>query len=291
MVTGREGGVVRLPDFLGLGAQRAGTTLLYGLLSRHPQICMARGRKEVHFFDRYFDRGVRWYTSLFTGCGNKRCGEVTPAYLHDPLCPVRIRSLLPEVRLFVILRDPVERAYSQFKFEVRERGFKGSFEDFLRAFPDAISRGLYYQQLTRYYALFHRENILVLLFEDLIHRPDQEIRRLLDFLDVAPFPGPITLREKVNPGVIPRAHRLYVAGKRITAWLHDHDLSEIVMVLKGCGLSRFFFSRGGEASSFSPMEPRTRDQLREIFWDDVLALSRLLNRDLIALWGWNKGGA
>ena len=152
----------------------------------------------------------------------------------------------------MILRDPVERAYSQFKLEVRERGFNGSFEDFLKAFPDAISRGLYYQQLTRYYALFHRENILVLLFEDLIQRTDEEIGKLLAFLDVAPLPGPLMPREKVNLGVIPRAHRLYIAGKRITSWLHDHDLSGVVMVLKRCGLEKLFFSQRQKASSFPP---------------------------------------
>lgn len=278
---------MRLPDFLGLGAQRAGTTLIYELLSQHPQICMARGRKEVHFFDRYFERGAGWYASLFTNC-DKRCGEITPSYLHDPRCPARIYSLLPEVRLFVACRDPIERAYSQFKLEVRERGFRGSFEDFLEEFPDAVSRGLYYDQLTRYTRYFPKKNILVLLFEDLIQRPDQEIRKLLDFLGVAPMPGPIMLRNKVNPGVIPRWHRLYIAGKWITRWLHDHDLSKVVMISKRVGLRRLFFPQKQKTSSFPLMEPVTWLKLRELYWDDALALSRFLGRDLIALWGWDK---
>ena len=112
---------MRLPDFLGIGVQKGGTTYLHALLQQHPQVFLATP-KEQHFFSLHWDRGVSVYASRFAAAEpRQRCGEVTPYYLFHPLAPQRIQALLPAVRLIVLLRDPVERLLSQY-FHSRRLG-------------------------------------------------------------------------------------------------------------------------------------------------------------------------
>ena len=123
-----------LPDFVIIGAQRSGTGRLYGLLTRHPDVERA-SVKEVHYFDRpdNFRRGIEWYRRRFPARrrGSQRhiTGEATPSYLVDPPVPERIAEAVPEVRLIVLLRDPVARAYSHFHMAYRKGNETRSFEE------------------------------------------------------------------------------------------------------------------------------------------------------------------
>ena len=90
-----------LPNFLVIGAQRGGTTLLHRILDAHPEVYVPQRRKEIHFFDWYHERGADWYAGFFPGEGTARyraIGEVTPDYLFEPQTPHRIRALLPDCR-------------------------------------------------------------------------------------------------------------------------------------------------------------------------------------------------
>ena len=101
---------MRLPDFLGIGTQKGGTTYLHALLQHHPQIFLATP-KEQHFFSLHWQRGEQWYADQFAQAESHQCcGEVTPYYLFHPEVPQRIKSQLPAAKLIVLLRDPVERA-------------------------------------------------------------------------------------------------------------------------------------------------------------------------------------
>ena len=114
---------VKLPDFLGIGAQKAGTTYLYSLLSEHPQVFLS-SPKELHFFSLHYQKGLAWYQDQFKfAATDKCCGEITPYYMFHPLASKRIRKHLPNVKLIVLLRDPVERALSQF-FHSRRLGLE-----------------------------------------------------------------------------------------------------------------------------------------------------------------------
>ena len=170
-----------LADFIGIGAQRSGTTRLYGFLKQHPEICMPRHRKEVHYFDRYYNKGEGWYRSLFDRCKGKTAGEITPAYIYDERCAERIHALLPDVKLIAVLRNPIDRAYSQFKFTIRERRYKGSFSEFLEDHKDAKERGLYHRQILKYLEYFPPENLKILLFEDMVANPVEEVSKIFTF--------------------------------------------------------------------------------------------------------------
>lgn len=212
----------RLPNFLGLGVQKGGTTTLQRVLELHPGVFLPAS-KELHYFSLHFAAGEAWYRDQFAEAGfGQRCGEITPYYLFHPEAPMRVRALLPQARLIVLLRDPVERALSQY-FHSRRLGLEplpledavaaeadrlqGALEQ-LRA-PDGrhrshqehsyLSRSRYEEQLPRWQVLFGAEQLLVLRSEDLFEQPQGVWDRVLRFLELDPVPLP-ELAEPANAG-------------------------------------------------------------------------------------------
>lgn len=209
-----------LPDFLIIGAQKCGTSSLYTYLTRHPAILPAIPAplaKEVHFFDLNHGKGPAWYRSHFptrhhVETASRRlgvralAGEATPYYLFHPRAPELIAATLPEVKLIVMLRDPVKRAYSHYQHEVALGFERLPFEEALEREDDRLAgeaermledptynsfnhqhysylaRGRYAEQLEVWYSLFPRERILVLRSEDFFADPDACFRRVLRFL-------------------------------------------------------------------------------------------------------------
>ncbi len=207
-----------LPDFLIIGAQKAGSTSLYAYLSAHPQV-LAAARKEVHFFDINYERGEGWYRAMFPlrrrmRVGGQRplvTGEASPYYLFHPLAPERAAALVPRARLIVLLRDPVERAWSHYSHEVAAGREMLPFAAALDAEParlngseqairsnqpgdvatfhrtaSYVSRGRYADQLRSWLAYFPRDRMLIVKAEDLFEAPEAEWSRVAAFLDLSP---------------------------------------------------------------------------------------------------------
>ena len=201
-------------DFLVIGAQKAGTTALYAYLRWHPGIT-GPSWKEVSFFDRHWWRGEAWYRGQFPlRAGERLVGEASPTYLFHPLAPERARSLVPDAKLVALLRNPVDRAYSQYQHEVALGREPLSFEDALAAEDDRLAgeverliedprafsrawwdhtyaaRGRYAEQLERWLAVFPREQLLVVPTEELGERPAETYASILDFLGAEPYELP-----------------------------------------------------------------------------------------------------
>ena len=199
---------MRLPEFLGVGTQKGGTTYLYELLKRHPQVFLAEP-KEQHFFSLHWQRGVDWYRKQFASAAESQiCGEITPYYLFHPEAPARIQSLLPNVKLIVLLRDPVERALSQY-FHSRRLGFehldleeafsaeagrlKHCAETLKQGLPHTshqqhsyLSRSRYEAQLQRFDQYVAPGQILLLKSEDLFSKPELIWEKIIEFLGLNP---------------------------------------------------------------------------------------------------------
>ncbi len=191
---------MNLPHFLIAGAPKSGTTSLYRILSQHPQIFLPEV-KELHYFDNeeYFSNGINWYASHFQNARhNQICGECTAAYLYYPGVPSRMKSALgDELRIIFILRNPVDRAYSEYLHNYRrglihedtfEKAIESEFKNqslplFDRRHFSYISRGWYSRYLKNYFQVFSREQVLILLFEeDFLHNPEQTISKILSFI-------------------------------------------------------------------------------------------------------------
>ena len=208
-----------LPDFIIVGAQKAGTTSLYYHLADHPQILPARF-KEIRFFDRHFHQGMDWYRGHFPrrGVGMGRngsepvlTGEATPNYLPDPLVPGRIRQALPDVKLIVLLRNPVDRAYSHYQHNLRNGIESLSFERAIDAEPERLGgerermlpgsschggnldyfsyleRGHYARQLAQWFEKFPKEQMLLIRSEILFKNGPDAMDGISRFLGIGSF--------------------------------------------------------------------------------------------------------
>ena len=208
-----------LPDFLIIGGQRCGTSSLYYYLTEYPGIVSA-STKETHFFDEEFGKGSSWYRAQFPTFFYKNyvnkirkqmflTGEGTPYYILYPHTPKRVAEIIPNVKLIALLRNPAERAYSQYWIEVKARYETWSFEDAIRGEQDRVAgelekmmhdesyysfnyrhfayleRGIYVDQLKRWMDYFPREQLLILRSEDLYKDPAAVMKQTLAFLGIA----------------------------------------------------------------------------------------------------------
>lgn len=219
-VTVRAGRPRHAPNFLVVGAQRAGTTLLHRMLALHPEVYLPQLRKEIHFFDQHYARGESWYREFFPvdRDGFTALGEVTPSYFSDPDVPARIRKLDPDMRLMALLRDPVARIWSAYHHLRRVSGETRSFSDFIRSDDDALMRGNYAVQLARYLEFFSSEQILILLFEDFVSTPNVELEKVRQFLALRGTweAHALSLADPDNRGFALKHARVY-RGLRATA--------------------------------------------------------------------------
>jgi hypothetical protein len=205
----------RLPDFILIGAQRAGTTSLWENIGRHPGVRLPAA-KELHYFDFNFHRGQRWYKAQFRNCstpeGSTRVGEASPYYLFHPTVPSRCSQVLPRVKLLAILRNPVDRAYSQYNHEIRNKQEWLSFEEAVDAEPHRLdreleritaddsyhslehihhsylARGRYVDQLQAWRKEFGPDQILLVCSEEFFRNPAEQYDRILRFLELPSVP-------------------------------------------------------------------------------------------------------
>jgi hypothetical protein len=214
-------GVRPLPDFLIVGTKRGGTTSLHRYLVEHPAVLPTfpsfRTLKGVHYFDEHFTRGLRWYRSHFpaelyrarvqraTGI-RPLTGESSPNYLFHPLGAARAAEAVPQAKIIVLLRNPVDRAWSQYKDQVKLGSETLNFEDAIDQEParlagevermledpayygtafdrySYLARGRYVDQLRVWTATFPAPQLIVLRSEDLYSDPERVYHRVLDFL-------------------------------------------------------------------------------------------------------------
>jgi hypothetical protein len=206
-----------LPDFIIVGAQRAGTTSVYNYLNQHPCVAAAL-TKEVHFFDVNFDKGLAWYRAFFPSHLRKyaiqsrrgRCitGEASPYYLFHPHVPRRVSEVLADVKLIVLLRNPVDRAFSHYHHELRGGRERLSFEAAIAGESERLqgeverihmnedyhsfkhqcftylARGVYVDQLRTWMNYFPREQLLILKSEDVYAHPASAMTQVSAFLNL-----------------------------------------------------------------------------------------------------------
>jgi Sulfotransferase domain len=187
------------PDYVGIGAQRCGTTWWHRLISAHPQVCFKRGvhRKEVHFFDTLGDRDQlskgeieRYLRHFPRPRGDQLVGEWTPEYIDLPRGPHQLAQAAPNARLLVLIRDPVDRYASGFARASRiaaEMGVEGIEAQLVQRH---IERGMYFEQISRVLDANPRERVLILQYEACRANRQAELERTYAFLGIDPGAGP-----------------------------------------------------------------------------------------------------
>jgi hypothetical protein len=221
-----------IPGFLIIGGLKCGTTSLYEYLCKHPQIRRARF-KELFYFDRFFHFGPTWYQSNFPVRKTRDryiTGEASPHYIQNPLAPIRVREALPNVKIIALLRDPVTRLISHYQHNVRNGWETLSLDealavettrvgDSLNARSDAstesrfeglrfsyFGKGLYEEQLERWYSVFPGSQIKIIQSELLFDSPAEVTERVLGFLGLPAMSKPQFPRhnQATNPMELPK---------------------------------------------------------------------------------------
>jgi Sulfotransferase family len=187
-----EGWHVGPPEFVGIGAQRSGTSWWYRGIEAHPGVVRIKGqRKELHYFNRFWDGEVppdfaQTYASLFPRPPGTISGEWTPRYMHDYWSLPLLREAAPDARVLVILRDPVERYRSGAARMVRLAEEAGRPLRMIEI-TDALWRSFYHEQLKRLFELYPRDQVLVLQFERCRTDPAGQMEATCRFLGLEPF--------------------------------------------------------------------------------------------------------
>jgi hypothetical protein len=262
---------VTLPNFLGIGVQRAATTWLHDAMSQHPDVFLP-GQKELHFFNEGFDRGLAWYQDQFGGWNGQRAiGEITPLYFHRAPFE-RIAGILPGVKVIVILRDPVDRAFSA--YQLLNEHFGGM--TFREACNTDRGRFLiecshYAEKLQDAFKTFGQDHTLVLLYEDVVTRPHEVVQQVCRFLGVSQDFRAEDLDTVKNRIVYPNAQRM----------LRNLHLGWVVTAVRDTRLGAWIKKR--QKTSMNATRRRDTDfeqELREMFSEDVSRVESLIGRDL-----------
>lgn len=263
-----------LPNFLVIGTQRGGTSWLWKCLAGHPDVCVA-GQKEVHFFDQdeNWAKGVQWYCQQFGSySGEKAVGEATPSYMWHDDAPDRMARVVPSANLIVILRDPVDRAYSNYWRRRRYGEIDPSitFEEAVEVDPEYISRGLYYRQLKRILELFSNEQLLVLFFDQIRRDPQELIKEVYNFVDVNYDYVPSWLDRSYNAAIYPRV--LETMRRLRLEWL--------IQFVKSTELGDYLRRTNAQrkTGTYPAISSKTKSRLRARFREDGVLLEGLIRR-------------
>ncbi|MBV9382873.1 MAG: sulfotransferase domain-containing protein [Streptosporangiaceae bacterium] len=251
-------GLRRGPDFVIIGAKRGGTTSLYNYVLEHRSIRpLFPGRahiKGVRYYDLHYDRGLRWYRSHFPlqaggrhlarpGTKPAIAGEASPYYLFHPLAAERLARDFPEARIIVLLRDPVERAYSHFRERTHHGGETLSFEEAVDAEENRLrgeaermvaepgyrsvehenhsylAQGRYLDMLPRWFGLFPRDQFHIMASEDFYAEPQRHVNEVWNFLGLPPG----RLRSRIRHNYLPAPDLRAQTRQRLADVFADHN--------------------------------------------------------------------
>lgn len=262
-------------DFLIIGATKSATTWLQKSLQCDPHVFMPG--PELHFFSREYDRGEEWYLSQFSAAsGDQLIGEKSNSYLEDAQAAARICRSIPNAKLVVQLRNPIDRAYSDYCMLYRRGEVGRDISRYLDPEKPQTARfigaGEYHHHLQIYFELFPAEQILVTLYETIKTAPERQLETVRGFLGLEADQSARFLRDRVKDKTTP----MLSPGLRRAL----RPLKPLVAPMRG---SRMFRKLHGALASeirYEPLPAHIRDALIEYYESDVEALGGLLGRDL-----------
>ena len=284
-------------DFICIGAQKSGTTFITSAFRAHPEIQLYEN-KELYFFSPKGEyqtrndgahsnahRDIGWYKQQFINDSRKK-GEISTHYILDPDSARKIRQAFPAIKVFAVLRNPVDRAFSQYNMErfktVKE---SRSLMTIIRDEPDneILARGLYFKQLTPFLQEFPDDQLRIFLFDDVLNDPGLFFSQLFEHIGVDASVVPPGMNKRMNKSgaakypLIPRFVRF------VRQSLENLGLSSVVRGLTNIGVAKAylnFHNRYNKKAVDYEMTMEERTALQNYYSDDIENLERMINRDL-----------
>jgi sulfotransferase family protein len=276
--------VTRLPNFLYIGPDKAGSSWLHEVLLSHPQVFMTPA-KDLYYFDRYYDKGTEWYAAHFARATDEPVvGEVCQDYLFWPSAAQRISDTLTSPRFMVTLRDPVDRAFSSYLYMLKMGEQPGSFTDALTGRPELLDHGRYGQGLDRFADLFGDQSVHVTVFDDLQEDPQEFVSGVLRFLDVTP----LQLGEDLLRARLPASQARSTGAARLARlaadWTREHNGASLVGRVKRAPLVQRVLYR--PFLERPEVRPEDAARIRECLDADLRRVEERFGVDVRTRWGW-----
>ncbi|MFX1573969.1 MAG: sulfotransferase domain-containing protein [Promethearchaeota archaeon] len=287
-------------DFIGIGVMKAATSWIFECLKEHPEICMC-SEKEPHFFDWPFryKKGLDYYFSMYKHCPQDKIkGEFTASYIRFPHALSLIHKHFPSVKLIISLRNPIDRAFSQYQYSIQLGGRLSVYKNFREALENdkanLVERGFYYKQLKSCYQIFPREHVLILFFDDIKKDPLKYMQQIYSFLGlknqefIPNLINKIVLKtgSKSAQSKIPFLSKIIF---KIGSWLNkfpklkifiiNSDIMEYIRKLVKFD-RKIIFKNEIEDVAKTSIDLATRKYLYDIYKKDIEKLENLLNKSL-----------
>jgi hypothetical protein len=267
-----------LPDFIGIGPGRTGTTWLHQMLAGH--VDLPDGIKETGFFGPRFDKGFDWYAWHFRNAtGERKIAEISP-YFNRMRARERIKEHLPDCRFICTLRNPVDHAYSVYKLMRHYVWTRTSLEETLEQRPHLDQSNRYCFNLKAWFKTFGREKVLVTNYDELKASPQAYLDRICDFVGIENIllPRTTSLEDNVNGfSRAPRSRHLAQNARHVLFWLRDHRAYRSANLLERIGVWRYCFGRG---EPFPRLTPELERKLIARWLPEIDELEELLDWDL-----------
>lgn len=286
-------------NFIGIGAEKCGTTWIADMLKQHPEIFIPK-QKELHYFNEKFvenptinnpdyNRDLSWYKSFFKNNNrntNIKMGEICPSYLWDKKAAKNIFNFNPKIKLIIILRNPADRTYSQYLYYLQRGAIpQKKLSELLKdkKYQYLIERSMYYSQIKKYFDLFPKKNIKILFYEDLRKNPEKILEDIEKFLKIKRY-IPKNLNAGSNVTGISRFNKFNNLTFRIRNFLIEKNMKKILSISRFIGLSRFVEKiRNDYKKNYKnkpQMDKKSIIKLKKKFSKDIDALEKLLKKDL-----------
>lgn len=270
-----------LPNFLIVGAQKSGTTTLYDILDMHPEVNMSK-TKEINFFtsDQKFEKGLNYYSTFFKEPKDEHqiTGEASPGYMNNLYIPKLIKNKLGDIKIVMMLRDPIKRAYSQYwdnrrhlsesltESEIIDKYLTDAYSSKSKGY---FSRGVYIRYIEEYLKYFKRSDIHIIIFEELIDNPKNELKKLYNFLKIDDSDEFLNLSKSSNSSMIwnNNFYKFFLQNPKYNKYINKH-------------LRRFFFFGKKEKYKYPLPSKKEIKVLQEFYKPWNMELESFLGRNI-----------
>lgn len=269
----------RKPDFICIGAPRTATTWLFEMLASNAEIGVP-GHKALNYFNEYYNKGDKWYLNQFLSLHAKKViGELSPLYFGQDLVPQRIASLLPNLKIILLVRDPIKRLESHINLINSMRGSERTMMEIIKSRPLLLEHGLYYKHLISYYKFFPKSNIFIISTKEIKNEPLKVLREIAKFLDVKNEFKSQKQNQKIGYTINPKSKFIEKIRIKVFRFLQNNGLSKYILLIKKTGLSDTLrkVNAGNQKMKLNADEI---GYLKSVYSDDVLKFQQLTGLDI-----------
>jgi hypothetical protein len=270
---------------LGIGVQKCATTWLYDILLDHPDLTVSK-HKEVDFFSYHFGRGYQWYERQFPSeLPGRLVGEISPSYFIDANVPARLRAYAPDAKILVSLREPIERAISNHRHEVRLGNFGGddvSFEAGLANNPLYLEQSRYGTHLQRWLEHIPESRLLVLFQDDIDREPLRIAQQVYGFLGVDTTHLSSAIEARSNESHVYRFDALERTRRAFRGAARLLGVDGVWQAAQRTGLQTLYrrINRRPPDTRIPPVSAETRQRLRQLLEDEICLVESITGRSL-----------